>query len=123
MKQIMAEGKTVVIKQRTEPWKNTETLETIQGRKKSFLKFSKTQDQSDFSSYKSLSNPINEEAKKIYSSDQSVENLNNRRRLCQSLKQFGNSKRRKTKSKNVSLNRNGKTTSEKTAVADGCNTF
>ena len=107
----MAQVKEVKLKQRTEPWMNSEILQNIRFRDETLNKFKKTNDPDLYKKYCQLRNLVQREtriSKRDYLTNKIEENVGNSKKLWDQLKKLGYSSKKK-ESSNVVLEIDGET--------------
>lgn len=118
--------KIIRVKQRSEPWMNSDIQEAINSRNKAFDVFRKSQLKSDLINFKELRKKVQRmitECKKAFFREKIYEYKDNPKKLWQSLKLIGYSKKLRTKANNIGLNIKGMISSDKATVADTFNVF
>ena len=107
----VAPVKEVKLKQRTEPWMNSEILQNIRFRDETLNKFRKTNDPDLYKKYCQLRNLVQRETripKRGYLTNKIEENVGNSKKLWDQLKKLGYSCKKK-ESSNVVLEIDGET--------------
>ena len=117
--------KEIKLKQRTEPWVDSELLELIRIRDKHLYQFKKHNKREDYKKYCNFRNQVQRYTKKIkseYFNHKIEENRNNSRKLWQQLKGLGY-KNKKEDNSNIVLTIEGETCHYQKSVADYFNQF
>ena len=121
----VAPVKEVKLKQRTEPWMNSEILQNIRFRDETLNKFRKTNDPDLYKKYCQLRDLVQREtriSKRDYLTNKIEENVGNSKKLWDQLKKLGNSSKKK-ESSNVVLEIDGETCFDPKKVANCFNGF
>jgi hypothetical protein len=124
----VAPVKEVRLKQRTEPWFDSELLELIQERDKTLYKYKKSNrcDQELYIQYKKLRNKVQYKTKKAresYFSSKVEEQKNTPKKLWQTLKSLGTSNTGSTKTSKIGLKIGDEICFDKQKVAEKFNSF
>jgi hypothetical protein len=122
----LAPVKSVRLKQRSEPWINSEILELIRERDKSFQKFKKHGDNINYTNFTKLRNKVQSKirhAKKQYYINKIDEHKHEPKKLWNTIKTLGTAKTTKAKASNIGLEINGEINFDKTCVGEKFNNF
>ena len=122
---IVAPLKEVRLKQRTEPWMNSDILQNIRHRDETLNKFRKSKDPDLYKEYCKLRNMVQREtriSKRDYLANKIEENVGNSKKLWNQLKKLGYSSKKKENS-SVVLEIEGETCFDPKKVANCFNNF
>ena len=122
---IVAPLKEVKLKQRTEPWMNSDILQNIRHRDETLNKFRKSKDPDLYKEYCKLRNMVQREtriSKRDYLANKIEENVGNSKKLWNQLKKLGYSSKKKENS-SVVLETEGETCFDPQKVANCFNNF
>ena len=118
--------KHIRLKQRTEPWINSDVLEAIRDRDKALYLYRKNNDSADYVQYKQLRNRVQNlvrQAKRHYLSNKLDENKNNPRKLWDTLKGLGYSNKCSKSCSKINLEIDGNICFDNITVAEHFNKF
>jgi hypothetical protein len=122
----LAPVKTVLIKQRSEEWVDSEVLQCIKARDKAFQKFKRDRSDENFNQFKLHRNKANytiTNAKRNFFKCSLVRNQNDSKSLWKSLKDLGLPGKTKQSSSNIGLNIGDSICFDKLKVAEEFNSF